>query len=414
MSPPATSRRWPGPRSRTIPSSTSKFYSQTSFTWGKTLGSGARHHPGQPQSAARPGAGRRRAQDRPHRRGRLRLHRIGRAERPPADHGRRRPRQLQPSGSSESVTADAVGLQRLAVEAACSRRARRSAAPRCSWAATARSALVAPRDLAVTIPAGVLSKVDAIKIRYQGPVKAPIAKGQHIADLVVTTTDGRAGDAAGRRRGGRRGGLLRRASGSASSSSSGWRERRWRGAVHQPRRRRGGRQVDPARRRLAEALQGPRARRSSSRANRAAAQAPKRSASCCWTGEETRWNARAEALLFAAARADHVEKMIQPALDRRRMGAVRPLPRQLARLSGRGRRAWDRGGARPPSLRQPRFPARPDAGADALDEGEGAGRGRATDTGRQRPDRRPPKAIMPRSTPAFRADRRRRSRSGSS
>ncbi len=50
--------------------------------------------------------------------------------------------------------------------------------------------LVAPRDLAVTIPAGILSKVTATKIRYRGPVKAPIAKGQHIADLVVTTTEG--------------------------------------------------------------------------------------------------------------------------------------------------------------------------------------------------------------------------------
>jgi dTMP kinase len=33
-------------------------------------------------------------------------------------------------------------------------------------------------------------------------------------------------------------------------------------------------------------------------------------------GEETRWSPRAEALLFAAARADHVEKTIKPALDR--------------------------------------------------------------------------------------------------
>jgi len=49
--------------------------------------------------------------------------------------------------------------------------------------------LVAPRDLSITIPAGVLSKVNVMKIRYQGPVKAPIAKGQHIADLVVTTSD---------------------------------------------------------------------------------------------------------------------------------------------------------------------------------------------------------------------------------
>lgn len=33
------------------------------------------------------------------------------------------------------------------------------------------------------------------------------------------------------------------------------------------------------------------------------------------TGEETRWGARAEALLFAAARADHVDKTIRPALE---------------------------------------------------------------------------------------------------
>lgn len=33
-------------------------------------------------------------------------------------------------------------------------------------------------------------------------------------------------------------------------------------------------------------------------------------------GEESRWTPRAEALLFAAARADHIEKTIRPALDR--------------------------------------------------------------------------------------------------
>jgi dTMP kinase len=32
-------------------------------------------------------------------------------------------------------------------------------------------------------------------------------------------------------------------------------------------------------------------------------------------GDQSRWNAKAEALLFAAARADHVEKTIQPALE---------------------------------------------------------------------------------------------------
>ena len=33
-------------------------------------------------------------------------------------------------------------------------------------------------------------------------------------------------------------------------------------------------------------------------------------------GDDTRWNARAEALLFAAARSDHIDKTILPAIDR--------------------------------------------------------------------------------------------------
>jgi D-alanyl-D-alanine carboxypeptidase (penicillin-binding protein 5/6) len=49
--------------------------------------------------------------------------------------------------------------------------------------------LVAPRNLAVTVPAGLASGATNLKIRYQGPVAAPIAKGDHIADLVITTGD---------------------------------------------------------------------------------------------------------------------------------------------------------------------------------------------------------------------------------
>lgn len=49
--------------------------------------------------------------------------------------------------------------------------------------------LVAPRDLAVTIPAGLASGPTSIKIRYNGPLLAPIAKGQEVAQLVMTTPD---------------------------------------------------------------------------------------------------------------------------------------------------------------------------------------------------------------------------------
>jgi D-alanyl-D-alanine carboxypeptidase (penicillin-binding protein 5/6) len=49
--------------------------------------------------------------------------------------------------------------------------------------------LVAPRNLAVTVPAGLSTGATSMKIRYQGPLVAPIAKGQQVAELVVTTGD---------------------------------------------------------------------------------------------------------------------------------------------------------------------------------------------------------------------------------
>jgi D-alanyl-D-alanine carboxypeptidase (penicillin-binding protein 5/6) len=49
--------------------------------------------------------------------------------------------------------------------------------------------LVAPRDLAVTVPAGLASGATSMKVRYNGPLVAPIAKGQQVAELVITTSD---------------------------------------------------------------------------------------------------------------------------------------------------------------------------------------------------------------------------------
>lgn len=52
----------------------------------------------------------------------------------------------------------------------------------------AKVALVAPRDLAVTLPQGVAGNI-SVKVVYTGPIKAPIRKGQEIAQLVVSTPD---------------------------------------------------------------------------------------------------------------------------------------------------------------------------------------------------------------------------------
>jgi D-alanyl-D-alanine carboxypeptidase (penicillin-binding protein 5/6) len=46
--------------------------------------------------------------------------------------------------------------------------------------------LVAPRQLKVALPSGMTPPLTA-RVVYQGPLKAPIAKGAHVADLVVTS-----------------------------------------------------------------------------------------------------------------------------------------------------------------------------------------------------------------------------------
>ena len=49
--------------------------------------------------------------------------------------------------------------------------------------------LVAGRNLAVTVPAGLTSGSVKTQIRYEGPLVAPIKKGQEVAQLVITTGD---------------------------------------------------------------------------------------------------------------------------------------------------------------------------------------------------------------------------------
>ena len=72
---------------------------------------------------------------------------------------------------------------------------------------------------------------------------------------------------------------------------------------------------------------------------------------------------RAEALLYAAARAQLVAERLRPLLDAGATGAARPLRRLLARLPGRRARARGRGGPRAQRVRHRRPRARPHAAA---------------------------------------------------
>ena len=68
------------------------------------------------------------------------------------------------------------------------RQGQRVGSARVQQAGVSEVGLVAPRNLAVTYPSGLGQNLRA-RIVYQGPVRAPIAQGQHIADLVVETAD---------------------------------------------------------------------------------------------------------------------------------------------------------------------------------------------------------------------------------
>jgi D-alanyl-D-alanine carboxypeptidase (penicillin-binding protein 5/6) len=165
-----------------------KFYSQTQFTWGKTLGSGADIT----QANRNPLLGRVSGAD-----GLKTGHTdeagygfTGSAE----QNGRRLIMVVAGLDSFNQRIEESVRLMQWGFNAWQSKPLFKAGTSvgtaKVQMGGDDEVALVAPRDLAITIPAGLLSKVSSMKIRYQGPLKAPIAKGQHVADLVVMTTDG--------------------------------------------------------------------------------------------------------------------------------------------------------------------------------------------------------------------------------
>jgi D-alanyl-D-alanine carboxypeptidase (penicillin-binding protein 5/6) len=164
-----------------------KFYSQTQFTWGKTLGSGDNIT----QANRNPLLGRVPGAD-----GLKTGHTeeagygfTGSAE----QNGRRLIMVVAGLDSYGQRVEESVRLMQWGFNAWQSKplfkKGKVVGSAQVQMGSDSEVALVAPRDLSITIPAGILSKVQGMKIRYLGPVKAPIAKGQHIADLVVMTSD---------------------------------------------------------------------------------------------------------------------------------------------------------------------------------------------------------------------------------
>lgn len=163
-----------------------KFYSKTDFTWGKTLGEGAAIT----QANRDPLLGRVRGAD-----GLKTGHTeeagygfTGSAE----QDGRRLVMVLAGLTSSNQRIAESVKFMNWGFGAWRARpivaAGKKVETAEVQLGDSSTVGLVAPKALTVTMPAGTNSPITA-KVVYTGPIKAPIAKGQHIADLVISSPD---------------------------------------------------------------------------------------------------------------------------------------------------------------------------------------------------------------------------------
>jgi D-alanyl-D-alanine carboxypeptidase (penicillin-binding protein 5/6) len=166
-----------------------QFYGQPSFTWGRTQGSGQAITQGNrnPILGTVPGAD-----------GLKTGHTeeagygfTGSAE----QNGRRLVMVLAGLGSASSRIDESVKLMNWGFSAWQTRPLFQAGAAvgnaEVQLGGEAQVPLVAPRAIAVTYPAGALGGEPRMRIAYTGPLKAPIAKGAQVAELVVTMPDGR-------------------------------------------------------------------------------------------------------------------------------------------------------------------------------------------------------------------------------
>ena len=165
-----------------------KFYAQTSFTWGKTLGSGAdiKQDNRNPLLGRVPGAD-----------GLKTGHTdeagygfTGSAE----QNGRRLIVVMAGMSSFNQRIEEGVRLMNWGFAAWTTKPLYKAGATvgtaNVQMGSATTVSLVAPRDIALTLPAGLGSNIKSTRIHYLGPLQAPIAKGAHVADLVVTTDNG--------------------------------------------------------------------------------------------------------------------------------------------------------------------------------------------------------------------------------
>lgn len=161
-----------------------QFYSQREFTWGKTLGSGAAIT----QVNRDPLLGRVDGAD-----GLKTGHTeeagygfTGSAE----QNGRRLVMVLAGLTSSNQRISESVRFMDWGFRAWQSKplvkQGRKIGDAQVQLGSSSTVALVAPRDLKAALPSGAVPVLSA-KVVYQGPIKAPIKAGAHVANLVVTS-----------------------------------------------------------------------------------------------------------------------------------------------------------------------------------------------------------------------------------